>query len=281
MQIASYAKINLFLEVLAKQPDSYHQIETLLCSVSLYDTLKYALTKKQGIKLWSNQLEMVADNNLICQVGNCLLTKFRPDTGVEIHLHKRIPIAAGLGGGSSNAATTLLALNQLWDLKLSMDELENIASEFGSDIGFFLHGGAAWGTQRGNVISPCPDFDIDNILLVNPHIRIPSSQAYSLVRIPDRENRLSFEIGKWKECCFNRLEPGIRVAYPDVDAIIRKMQDMGAKPAMMSGSGSTCFGIFADKDKMILCKDEFEKRGHWTAMVRTITRNEYLNVFKA
>ncbi len=280
MQLASYAKINLFLEVLAKLPTDYHKIETLLCSVSLCDTIKYALTKKPEIKLWSNLPEMATDSNLVFKAASYLQGKFNPEKGIEIYLDKKIPIAAGLGGGSSNAANTILALNSLWGLDLSVSEMEDIASLLGSDVSFFLHGGTAWATNLGEQVKQCEDINIGNMLLVNPNIAISSSSAYGLVNVPDEGNRRFFDFVDWKTTCFNRLEPGIRDTYENVDSIISQLHNFGASPAMMSGSGSTCFGVFESSHELEACKRSFDESGYWTNAVRTISRNEYQNVFK-
>ncbi|MGC9362493.1 MAG: 4-(cytidine 5'-diphospho)-2-C-methyl-D-erythritol kinase, partial [Candidatus Syntrophosphaera sp.] len=182
MLTASYAKVNLFLEVLGELPGDYHEIETLLCSVSICDTIKYALTKKQGIKLWSNLPEMEDRDNLVFRMASYMSERFRPERGLDIYLEKRIPIAAGLGGGSSNAATTIRALDQLLGLNLKLRQMEEIAAGFGSDIAFFLHGGAALASNRGEIVRPLSDIEIDNILLVNPNIAVSSAEAYGMVR---------------------------------------------------------------------------------------------------
>ncbi|HNU54673.1 MAG TPA: 4-(cytidine 5'-diphospho)-2-C-methyl-D-erythritol kinase [Candidatus Syntrophosphaera sp.] len=279
-QHASYAKINLFLEVLGKLPENYHEIETLLCSVSLCDTLKYVLTKRPGIEIWSNLLGMAAKSNLVFKVAQYLLDKFQPNSGVDIHLEKRIPIAAGLGGGSSNAAVTLRTLNVLWDLKLSLDDLKHIAAQFGSDIPYFLHGGTAWGTHRGEVIEQRPDIQLQ-LLLVNPGIGISSAEAYALLPANTNRDRKRLDRTDGYDWLFNRLEPGIRQAYPVVDRLLNDLSNAGANAAIMSGSGSTCFGVFEDAAKMAACQRNFNRIGYWTQIVRTISRKEYESEFKA
>ncbi len=266
--------------MLGKLPDNYHEIETLLCSVSLYDTLKYALTKRQGVKLWSNLPEMAENSNLVYQVAEYLLNKFNPGLGVDIHLEKRIPIAAGLGGGSSNAAVTLRALNQLWDLRLSIQELESIAARFGSDIPFFLHGGTAFATHRGELLQARPDLDME-LLLVNPRIGISSSEAYSLVQDVSASPRQCLVQSNDYKWLFNRLENGIRQAHPEVDRVLNDLCETGAAAAIMSGSGSTCFGVFEDAAEMQACKIRFDQIGYWTQIVRTIFRKEYQSEFEA
>jgi len=275
MPAASYAKINLSLEVLGRLPDNYHQVETLLVSIDLHDIIKYTLTKSPGVKLWSDLSELATRDNLIYRVAERLRQDFHPVSGIRIELFKRIPVAAGLGGGSSNAAITLIALNQLWDLQLSPVELDGIAASFGSDINFFLAGGCCLGEDRGQRITRLDDILLDNILLVNPGLRISSGEAYQLVDHSPADARFSYRQALTDGEFFNRLEPGIRARYPSIDMIIRQMTKAGARTALMSGSGSTCFGIFDDINALNACRAEFDAADYWTQATRTIGRDEY------
>ncbi len=205
---------------------------------------------------------------------------YKPEQGVDIHLEKRIPLAAGLGGGSSNAATTLRALNSLWELQLSIAELEMIAALFGSDIPFFLHGGTALAFHKGELVQTSPDIQME-LLLVNPNIRISSAEAYALVPIASSKDRRHLERAEGHKWLFNRLEPGIRQAYPAVDKLLNDLSQAGADAAIMSGSGSTCFGVFEDAAKMQACKQHFDQIGYWTRIVRTVSRKEYQSEFEA
>jgi 4-diphosphocytidyl-2-C-methyl-D-erythritol kinase len=281
MQCASYAKINLFLEVLGKTQDEYHQVETLLCTIDLHDNIKYALTKKRGVKMWANLPELAAEDNLVYKVASRIEAVHKPRSGVEITLEKIVPIAAGLGGGSSNAANAIMVLADLWELDLDAEEKGRIASSLGSDINFFLRGGTAWGTGRGEVINGMDDIMLDNILLVNPKIRISSSEAYRLVKIPESSDRKVWDPSDPRRSCFNRLEAGISCRYPEIVEILGSMLRFGAWPALMSGSGSTCFGVFDSMDDLISCQQYHDGKGHWTYATRTISRDEYQSVFKA
>lgn len=279
MLIASYAKINLFLEVLGKLPNAYHQIDTVFGSIDLHDTLRFALTKKQGLKLLSNVPDLVSENNLISRIGTYLIEKYHPHNGVEIYLDKQIPIAAGLGGGSSNAAVSLIVLNKLWNLNLDISQMQSIASAFGSDLVYFLSGGTVLGTNRGEKTIPLPDLRIENLLLVNPGIEISSREAYELCEIPISPEKRISESGEMN--FFNRLEPGIRKAYPEVNFLIESLLAEGAKIAMMSGSGSTCFGIFDNALDLEYCQAKLNNQGNWTKKVKTITREEYKKCFQS
>lgn len=278
MLIASSAKINLFLEVCAKLPDNYHQVNTVLSSIDLFDYLSLEPNPTGRIELSCNLPELSNQDNLIWKMAHYLKQQYHVPQGISIHLDKHIPLAAGLGGGSSNAANCLMALNELWTLRLSASELNAIAARFGSDINFFLSGGTALGESRGEVITPLPYQQIDHILLVNPHILIPASVAYRLVHIPLPHELRSFNPLDLPGSCFNRLESGIRLAYPAIDIIIVQLQQMGADIAMMSGSGSTCFGVFYDQDKLLSCRDYFQHQGYWTCNTSTTPPSRYMSI---
>ena len=256
-------------------PNNYHEVNTVLCSIDLCDSIKYALTKKPDLKLWSNVAELESPNNLVIKVAQEMQSRYMPDSGIEIYLEKRIPLAAGLGGGSSNAAVTILALNQLWNLQLQPSELEGLAAAFGSDVNFFLHGGTALGRGRGEQIEPLPDIDLKHVLLINPGIRIAASEAYRLAVIPEEPGQVPYERFAALTGNINRLEPGIRRAYPVIDGILSDLKAHGALLAMLSGSGSTCFAVFASAQALQASQRGFESQGFWTYQSRTLTKEEY------
>jgi len=239
------------------------------------------LTKNQVIKLCTNIPDLPAEDNLVYKVASYMLKRYKPSAGVEIDLEKRIPLAAGLGGGSSDAANVIFNLNAIWNLNLSQAEKEGIAAQFGSDICFFLQGGVAWGTGRGEIISPAEDIEIDHILLVKPDFGISAASAYSLSKPAVAEGKRQFALDSWRDDCFNRLEAGIRESYKEIDAILRQLENLKARPVLMSGSGSTCLGIFDNAEELTTCQQCFNQAGYWTKKVRTITRKEYQSVFKA
>ena len=270
MLTASYAKINLFLELIGKLPNNYHQVNTILCSIDLFDLLNYELIESPEIILTCNIPSLISTSNLIYRVASYVKERFNVSSGIKIHLEKHIPISAGLGGGSSNAANCILALNEMWQLNLSKPQMHKIASQFGSDVNFFLEGGTAKGENRGEVITKLPSIFLNNILLVNPGIEISSAEAYKLAYLPKKQEQRKFDPSNLIGSCFNRLESGIRSAYPVIDNIINTISNFGAKIAMMSGSGSTCFGIFDSKDDLKACQQYFDQKGFWTYATKTI-----------
>lgn len=270
MLTASYAKINLFLEVTGKLPNGYHKVNTVLSSIDLCDYISYDLSPRGDISFSCNHEELATPDNLICKIAMHLKDRYRVSAGISIYLDKRIPIAAGLGGGSSNAANCIESLNQLWQLGLSTSEMHAIAAEFGSDINFFLQGGCALGENRGEQISPLPFIDIPRILLINPNIPIASSTAYKLIGSLNYKSK-SFDPARLSSSCFNRLERGIRKAYPIIDKLLVDLSTFGTEVAMMSGSGSTCFGIFKDEARLNDCKAYFDALGMITIRTKTIS----------
>jgi 4-diphosphocytidyl-2-C-methyl-D-erythritol kinase len=277
MLAASYAKINLFLEVSAKLPNNYHQVNTVLSSIDLCDYLSFEPLPSPEIKFSCNNPELSSPNNLVYRVASYLLEHYSPKLGVSINLDKRIPIAAGLGGGSSNAASCIKALNLIWNLGLDDAELHKIAAMFGSDINFFLEGGTALGQNRGEQISPIPDIMIADILLVNPNIAISSAEAYHRLTVPSQHQLRTFDPDNLKSTCFNRLESGIRKAYAPIDNLLNDLSEHGAYVAMLSGSGATCFGFFEDGKEMQACRRAFIARGFWTLITKTLSREQLLS----
>lgn len=268
---ASYAKINLVLNVESLLNSGYNKIRTLFSEIDLHDNLKYTLTKSKEVEVWSNIEELCGENNLIHKVATYLKNRYCVNSGVTIKLQKVIPLSAGLGGGSSNAANAIKALNKLWALNLSKGEMHGIAAKFGSDLNFFLEGGTACGSNRGEVIEKIESIKIEQILLVKPPFGISSKEAYNLVN--KRELNKNFEeFIKTKniELIFNDLQIGIINKYPQIGIIIDELKRSGADVAQMSGSGSTCFGIYSSAELLRRSDDYFTKRGYWTRITKTI-----------
>jgi len=279
MLAVSYAKINLFLEVLGRLEDSYHEVNTVLCGIDLFDSIKYSLTKSGPPIIWSSNAKLNGENNLIYRIASYLQKEYRVDSSVEIFLEKRIPIAAGLGGGSSNAANAIMALDKLWQLNLSPKERHRVAARFGSDINFFLEGGTALGENRGERITLLDDIVLDKILLVNPGIEISAGTAYGAVELPVPGEAKLFDPQRPVATMYNRLEPGIRRLCPEVDRLLCTIDDYGSLKSLLSGSGSTCFGIFENEDDLVRCQTHFHEQGYYTHRTKVLSRREYQRCF--
>ena len=214
------------------------------------------------------------EKNLIYKVAIFIKKKYNVLNGAKIDLQKNIPVAAGLGGGSSNAAQTILALNEIWKLNLSILEMNSLAARFGSDINFFLSGGTALGEGRGEEIKRLDDLEIENILLVNPGFEISSKEAYKAVNIAKSNNN-------WKKLlrnkdvnfCFNKLEEGVIKLYPEISNTLNFMQENGTMKAMLSGSGATMIGFCPDRAIAENLSEYFTRKKYWNCITKTIKRS--------
>jgi 4-diphosphocytidyl-2-C-methyl-D-erythritol kinase len=268
--LKSPAKINLFLDVLRKKTDGYHEIRTIFAELELCDIINFTLTEKDSIKILSNIDSLNNKENLIYKVAFFIKQKYNVKRGVTINLEKKIPISAGLGGGSSNAATTIKALSKLWQLNLTANQQHQIAARFGSDINFFLQGGTCLGENRGEQITPLTSHEINNILLINPGFAISSKTAYQLVEI-DREN------SDWKilkrafepELCFNKLEKCIRTKFKAIDEDLNYLTKNGANKAILSGSGATMIAFCPDNSTAKKLAQHYSKIGYWNYITKT------------
>src|SRR5262245_30372448 len=179
LTLPSFAKINWTLEILGKRPDGYHEVRTLLQTVSVADELTFELTG-QGISLHCDHPEVPCDETNLAYRAAKLLSDFTGiSKGVRIHLAKRRPVAAGLGGGSGNGAVTLLALQRLWDIQIGPRDLFGLAAKLGADAPFFLIGGTCLGVGRGDEVYPLADINEEFLLLVNAGIAVPTREAYA------------------------------------------------------------------------------------------------------
>lgn len=210
-------------------------------------------------------------DNLVYKVALFIKQEYKVNSGVEIYLQKNIPIAGGLGGGSSDAAQTILGLNELWNLNLTDKEINRIARYFGSDINFFLYGGTAIGEGRGDKITSVEHFDIDNIVLVNPGFSISSGFAYS--QVSDYESyHCNYEkiVGERDlSFCINALQPGIERAYPQIGEVVKRMEELGAYKSLLSGSGATVIGLCPDKESTNKIAEHFSQKKYWHYIAKT------------
>ena len=270
---SSRAKLNLFLDILHKRDDGFHEVETIIAPISLADNLTFRLTDKSEVKIFCTSDTLQESENVVYKIASFLKDTYNVKQGVEIKLKKIIPLAAGLGGGSSNAAVTIQVLNSLWKLKLSMADIHRTVSLFGSDINFFLENSAAFMKGRGEIVRetfPAPY--IENILLVNPGIEIASRNAYSWSVIDGlHEDMRSAMItglnnNDIKAICknlYNGLEQGVFAHYPILQEIEAKLLELGAIGSLLSGSGATVFGIFPSREKLLNAKNYYKKYKYW------------------
>jgi 4-diphosphocytidyl-2-C-methyl-D-erythritol kinase len=253
ISLISYAKVNLGLRVIRKRPDGFHDIETILQTIDLHDQLEITAHGDPEIQVRCDYPGVpCGPENLIHQAAHLLQAELEKPRGCRIEVFKNIPPAAGLGGGSSNAATTLLGLNRLWGLNLSKKKLNMLAARLGSDVPFFLRGGTALARGRGCKLTSLrlvPEFWM---VLVKPDFSISTSWAYGRVKISLTSNPLYVKLSSLKEISHleqligyldNDLEKAAGKHYPVVVQIKKELLSGGAMGAAMSGSGSAVFGL--------------------------------------
>ncbi len=256
MKVRAYAKINLGLYVLGKRPDGYHTIETVFRLVNLYDEIEI-LQNDQGIHFSTNSPDLSNDNSNLCvRAAHLLRDLTGTHMGVEITLTKRIPIGAGLGGGSSDAAAVLKGLTKLWSLDISREELQTVSATLGSDVPFFFTDMTAFATGRGEILEPFDLMIPYTILLVTPRIQVPTGWAYSQLRPlqsvkrPNLRTVLEGGIGdahRLQNEILNDFEEPVFKHHPEIATIKATLLSEGAAFALMSGSGSSVFGLFTDQ----------------------------------
>jgi 4-diphosphocytidyl-2-C-methyl-D-erythritol kinase len=286
----SYAKINWTLEILGKRADGYHELRTLLQTVDVADQLTFESVGR-GIEIVCDHPDVPSDEtNLAHRAARKLCEFAKIDRGVRVTIDKRIPTAAGLGGGSSNAAVTLLALQKLWDVRLGARDLFSLGSEVGADVPFFFMGGTCLGVGRGDETYPLADIEEEFLLLVNAGISIPTREVYQNLPpeltnpSPVAKMPLSLEAAHASLTGQNRairsllrndLEAAVIARHRLVGEIRDKLAGLGAGGVLMSGSGSTVFAIFDSEKARSGALSDLSETGWWCVPTRTLGRHDY------
>jgi len=275
------AKINPVLEVLGKRPDGYHELSLLFQTIDLHDLLTFE-PLAEGLRFeCPGAPEGIGPDgsNLVLKAAEIFLGKYPQKKGVLIRLTKNIPVAAGLGGGSSDAASTLLGLDQMFETGLGPEGLREMAERLGSDVPFFLRGGTALGTGRGEKITPLPSMPGIDLVLVKPEQGLPTPAVYGSGKARftggectrqflelSREKGLSYLAGS----LFNGLEPATFALLPETWNIKRWLLEMGALGALVCGSGPTVFGIARSPDHARSIAEKLRLPGRRVFVTRTI-----------
>ncbi|MFO7890647.1 MAG: 4-(cytidine 5'-diphospho)-2-C-methyl-D-erythritol kinase [bacterium] len=266
LKICSYAKINIGLYVLDRLIDGYHEIITLFQQISLYDTLKFIKSKK-GIKIITDDPQMPrGEENLVWKAFNLFKDKADVKGGLDVYLEKKIPMGAGLAGGSSNAAVTLMAANKLWGNLLHKSELLEMANQLGADVPFFIFSASAIGRGKGEILEKV-NYDKNWwIVLVCPAVSISTKWVYSqtkfiLTKIKKITNFKTlfenFDCNDLQGNLYNELEEIVFKRYPFLEKIKNQLKEMGAFYVSMSGSGSSMYGLFKGKKQATKAKEFF------------------------
>lgn len=276
----SYAKINLALDILYKRDDGYHELNTIMQQIDLKDRI-IIRNRNKGIHIQCDNKDVPLDeNNLVYKAWEKIKEKTGINRGIQITIEKKIPVAAGLAGGSSNGGAVLKGLNLLWDLKLSDEELMAIGKEIGADVPFTIMGGTAWAKGIGERLTRLNSFSGKMVLLANMGIPVSTEWVYknmdlksinkrvdieSLIRYMEEDDLLS--LAKNME---NVMEAVVIEKYPQIERIKEDMIKFGALGSLMSGSGPTVFGLFDDEEKLHRCKKELEKKIPNVLVAKTI-----------
>ncbi len=247
------AKINLGLRVLSRREDGYHNLETVFYPIQLSDTLEITRTDTAGITFEQAGIavDCAPEDNLIFRIAKSLLERTE-NGGIQIRFTKNVPFGAGLGGGSSDAAHTALAINELFQLNLSRDTLCEWIAKFGADCPFFILNTPCLATGIGDHLTPI-SFSLAgySLVLVKPDIHVSTKVAYAGVTPTPQDDSLAdliqLPIEQWKDCIVNDFEASVFAQFPAIAAIKEQLYSLGAVYASMSGSGSSVFGIFPTK----------------------------------
>ena len=281
----SPCKVNLLLNILGRRPDNFHQLETVMQPVNLFDRIGFRRTNRSLELTCSDPTLPVDRTNLVYRAATAFMEAAGVKDGVAIHLEKHIPMAAGLGGGSGNAATTLLGLNELFGGPVAAQRLHEIAATIGSDVPFFLQSGPAIATGRGEKIQSLNTFAAlkgTAFLLIHPGFGVATAWAYqNLARFPEAlhgrpgraENLVrllnTFDLPTAAGEFYNSLEAPVLEKYSVLEIYQTFLHEHGAVAALMSGSGSTTFGIFSSHDaaKVVEVKVREKFGPCWTATI--------------
>lgn len=260
IQLNAYAKINLGLDVIGKRPDGYHEVRMIMQTIGLHDKLSINTIHNPNIKMKTNLPFLpVNDKNIVYKAVSLIKEKYQIKEGIYINLKKRIPVSAGLAGGSTDAAAALIGMNKLFGLDLSLENLMDIGVTLGADVPYCLMGGTALSEGIGEKLTSLPPFPDSNILIVKPNINVSTKKIYGNFDLSKVENHPNIDgiitgikdnnLQEATNHFANVLETVTVKMHPKINIIKETMLNQGALTSLMSGSGPTVFGIFDDNKK--------------------------------
>lgn len=270
--LKALAKVNLGLDVIRRREDGYHEVRMVMQTIHLYDRLDIARSHEPGIRIQSNlNFLPVNENNLVYKAGKLLMDEFGITDGVEVKLTKRIPVAAGMAGGSTDAASMLYGMNQIFGLGLSRKELMERGVQIGADVPYCLMRGTALAQGIGEKLSQLPPMVKCPVLIAKPAVSVSTKFVYQNLKLDEHTKHPDIDalIGAIKQKDFagicgnmgNVLESVTIPNYPVIAEIKDKMMEAGAAHAMMSGSGPTVFGLFEDEETAQRARDVVKESG--------------------
>lgn len=272
IQLKSRAKINLSIDVLGKREDGYHLVEMIMQTIDLFDKIKIFSLKEDTIIIESNSLDIPLDStNIVYKAADLIKKQYNIKEGVKIIIEKNIPIAAGMAGGSSNAAAVLVGLNQLWQLKLSENKLKELGLKLGADVPFCIGGQTALAENIGEKLTKIDGLSENIFILVcKPELFVSTKEIYedidSKIIKKRPNNKLLIQLLKENKIqqiadnMYNVLEEVTRERYPVIEEIEKIMMENDALGSMMSGSGPTVFGLYRNREDAENCKNKLLKK---------------------
>ena len=279
IRLKARAKINLGLDVIGRRENGYHDVRMVMQTVGLYDRIIMTRIPEEEIRIKTNiGFLPVNENNLVYKAIMLMKNKYKLDGGIEVDLNKFIPVAAGMAGGSSDAACALFGMNRLFELNVPMKELMKLGVEIGADVPYCLMRGTALAEGIGEKLTRLPDMPFCHILIAKPPVNVSTKLVYEKLDVklhPDIDGII--EAIKLKDVTLvasrmgNVLESVTVPLYPVIDSIKKDMIEHGAINAMMSGSGPTVFGIFPDEQSMIACQQFLRQKGEARQVYTTET----------
>ena len=286
MRLQAFAKINLGLDVLGKREDGYHEVRMIMQTIRMYDQLDMRKSVEPGIHLTTNKKYIPVDeNNLVWRAAKLMMDTCGIMEGVSIHLHKVIPVAAGMAGGSSDAAATLVGMNRLFHCGLSKEKLMELGVQIGADVPYCVMRGTALAEGIGEKLTVLPPMPDCWILIGKPGISVSTKYVYTTLDLntdtvhPDIDGmKKALEDGNLygiTERMGNVLQDVTIPAYPEVERIKEQMKALGAVNAMMSGSGPTVFGIFDNEEKAQKACQKLRESGSCQQVFLTVPFNNY------
>lgn len=296
LSLPSFAKINWSLRILGRRPDGYHEISTILQTISLHDDIHFELSDDGRIVLSCDASDIPTDDqNLIVRAAAALKSRYNVQAGVKVRLEKRIPAKAGLGGGSSNAAVTLLALTHLWKISAPVATLLELGAALGADVPFFLFGGSAFATGTGATVSPALENAEEkqrHLVVITPNASVSTAKAYAAVSSAalttspsepilsssrDEANARDSQLWRLEDSLENTFESVIFDIEPEIRRTKETLLQAGALGALLAGSGSSVFGIFTSREDQQRAVNEIKLEAGWRIFpCVTVSRNEYI-----
>ena len=269
ISVKTPAKINVGLNIIEKRKDNFHNLETIFYPIGIFDTIHFSESDKFTF-ISDNEMLNREHDNLIIKAKNLLEKESGDEIKVKISLEKKIPIGAGLGGGSSDAAAVLKVLNEILKLNIQSARLAELALQLGSDVPFFLNPLPSFAESRGEILEQLNLKIEEPILLINPGIHVSTAWAFSKIKPADpafplwQITRLYYNYKEWREKVINDFENPVFEEYPQIRKIKEELYNFGAAFALMTGSGSTLFSIFSDKDRAAAAEEYFKEKKYFT-----------------